>query len=172
MHWIGRKKLSTLHRDKVLNLGHIGFLAVLLEYVDTTTGHISITTAALAKRQGIQHTRASSYVQTLVKHRLLARTRCRRTGQLRYLPHPYLFSVGGPERRGYLWQEFAAAQEKPLEEVLKEARSWSADPTHDELVEDMDAVDAVHSAVRRREWLEHRRTLKAARQERRLEGVA
>lgn len=165
MHWIGRKRLSELHRDRALTLAQIGFLSVLLEYVDTSTGHISITATKLAELQKLKRTHTTSYVQALIRHGLLARVRCRKTGQLRYLPHPYLFSVGGAHKRGHLWQEFANAMEKPVEEVLDEARSWVDGPSQDELIEDLDAVDAVHSAVRRRERLDRMKSLRAARRE-------
>jgi hypothetical protein len=167
MHWIGRKRLSRLHRDRMLSLGHIGYLTLLLERMNTDTGYIEISATGMAEEQKLQRTFSSRYLNVLVDHGLLARVPCKRTKAMRYLPHPYLLSAGGAQKRGFLWAQFAAAREEDLAELEAEVRAWAEAPGLDELNEDCGAAEEAAAAAKRRGRLAHRQRLKEAAGDRR-----
>jgi predicted transcriptional regulator len=162
MHWIGRKRLSQLHRDKILNLGQVGYLTLLLEHVNVASGYIEVTAAFMAEEQKLQRTRSSRYLNELIGLGLLVRDKHKKLKSVRYLPHPYLFSACGPEERGRLWAKFSELREESLDELKAEAQSWIDRPSHDEIVEDYEAAEEAKVATERRQKLEHRQRLAEA----------
>jgi hypothetical protein len=109
MHWLGDDILRQLVREKSLNYGHIGLLYLLMGRMDPNTGRINVTAAAMAEQLDKPYSQVRAYISKLLQHQLIARWRDPETGQACFLIHPYIASVGGPQRRGYLWKQFSEA---------------------------------------------------------------
>ena len=109
MHWLGSDILQGLVREKSLHYGHVGLLYLLMGQMDPNTGRINVTAEALAEQLNKQSCQLRGFLGALIRHQLVVRWRYPKTGQKCFLVHPYLASVGGPQRRGFLWKQFSEA---------------------------------------------------------------
>ena len=109
MHWLGSDILQNLVKGKQLNYAHVGLLYLLMGRMNPNTGHVDVTANALAQQLERDPAQIRHMVAALLRHQLIARARDEATGQRFFLVHPYLASVGGPQRRGFLWKQFSEA---------------------------------------------------------------
>jgi hypothetical protein len=77
-----------------------------LNYVNWRSGRAHVTTSYIAERLQVKLPVAVSAITRLRKENLVRRVADRRTGETYFLINPFLASVGGPKRRGHLWQQF------------------------------------------------------------------
>jgi predicted transcriptional regulator len=89
-----------------LELRDAAVFLVLINYVNWRSGKAHVTTRYIAERLNVKLPVAVSAVTRLRKEGLVRRVVDRRTGEAYFLINPYLASVGGPKRRGHLWQQF------------------------------------------------------------------
>jgi hypothetical protein len=109
MHWLGTDILKRLVRAKALEYRHVGLLYLLMGEMDPNTGRINITAQAMANQLERDDAQARNLIAALIRHQLIVRWKDETTGQRCFLVHPYLASVGGRARRGYLWKQFSEA---------------------------------------------------------------
>ncbi len=109
MHWLASDIVNALVREKQLNFGEIGVLYLLMNRMDPNTGRVNVTANALAEQLARDPVQMRRSIAVLLRHQLIARGRDETTGQRMFLIHPYIASVGGPQRRGYLWKQFSEA---------------------------------------------------------------
>jgi hypothetical protein len=109
MYWLGSDIVQNLLREKQITLGDIGLLYLLMGRMDPNTGRVPVTARALADTYDRHLGPLKTQLGCLLRHQLIARARDEATGQRFFLIHPYLASVGGPQRRGYLWKQFTEA---------------------------------------------------------------
>jgi hypothetical protein len=109
MYWLGNDIVVDLIRSKRIHFGDLGLLLLLIQQMDPNTGRANITPAALADHIGRDPVQARRMIAVLLRHQLIARWKDPQTGQRCFLIHPYIASVGGPQRRGYLWKQFSEA---------------------------------------------------------------
>ncbi len=109
MHWLGHDIVERLVKGKQLNYGHVGVLLLLISRMDPNTGRVNVTATALAESMERDAQPVRQMVSGLLRHQLIARGRDEATGQRFFLIHPYIASVGGPQRRGFLWKQFTEA---------------------------------------------------------------
>ena len=105
----GRDTIQPLLCDrKILHPDMSVFLMVVM-HMDWKTGKSRINQKALAAAMGMHEPDISKSVKRLQRYRLLARVREPRTGEAYFLINPAVASVGGPQRRGHLAQQFREA---------------------------------------------------------------
>lgn len=109
MHWLGSDIVQNLLREKQISLGDIGLLHLLIGLMDPNTGRVPVTARALADAYDRHLGPLKTQLGCLLRHQLIARGRDDATGQRFFLIHPYIASVGGPQRRGFLWKQFSEA---------------------------------------------------------------
>jgi hypothetical protein len=109
MHWLASDIVRGLVREKKLNYAHVGMLHLLTGLMDPNTGRVNVTANALADQLERDPAQLRHLIAALLRHQLIARARDEATGQRFFLVHPYIASVGGPQRRGYLWKQFSEA---------------------------------------------------------------
>ena len=110
---VHRRDLSStidLVRQRHLEPRDMAVLTAMLCEMDST-GRCRVTVAHLAERLGIQRTHCSASISRLRQQMILARVRDQRSGSTHFLLNPYVASVGGPQRRNHLWQQFQEALE-------------------------------------------------------------
>lgn len=94
-----------------LQLRDAAVFLVLINYVNWRSGRVHITTKFIAERLQVKLPVAVSAITRLRKENLVRRVIEPSTGEAYFLINPFLASVGGPRRRGHLWQQFADAME-------------------------------------------------------------
>jgi hypothetical protein len=97
--------------ERRLELRDAAVFLVLMNYVNWRSGRASVTTKYIAERLQIKLPVAVSAISRLKKENLVSRVIDPRTGERYFLINPFLASVGGPQRRGHLWQQFEASLE-------------------------------------------------------------
>jgi hypothetical protein len=96
-------------RHKRLQPRDLAVLMALMTEMNWRNGKVEITQRALAEQLGIQETNCSTSIRRLQSQRLVARMRDPRSGNTYFLINPRLVAVGGPQRRGFLLQQFDEA---------------------------------------------------------------
>lgn len=109
MHWLGSDIVEELVRSKRLNFGEVGLLLLLINRMDPNTGRVNVTPAALAESINRDPVQARRMIAALLRHQLIARWQDPTSGHRSFLVHPYIASVGGPQRRGFIWKQFSEA---------------------------------------------------------------
>jgi hypothetical protein len=97
--------------ERRLELRDAAVFLVLLNYVNWRSGRAHVTTKYIAERLNVKLPVAVSAITRLKKENLVSRAVDSRTGERFFLINPYLASVGGPQRRGHLWQQFQESLE-------------------------------------------------------------
>lgn len=92
--------------ERRLELRDAAVFLVLLNYVNWRSGKARVSASYIAERLNVKLPVAVSAISRLRKENLVRRVVDRRTGESYFLINPYLASVGGPQRRGHLWQQF------------------------------------------------------------------
>jgi len=92
--------------ERKLELRDAAVFLVLLNYVNWRSGRAHVSTRFIAERLQVKLPVAVSAITRLRKENLVRRIVDRRTGETYFLINPFLASVGGPSRRGHLWQQF------------------------------------------------------------------
>jgi hypothetical protein len=92
--------------ERRLELRDAAVFLVLLNYVNWRSGRASVSAKYIAERLNVKLPVAVSAITRLKKENLVSRVIDQRTGERYFLVNPYLASVGGPQRRGHLWQQF------------------------------------------------------------------
>lgn len=95
-----------------LELRDAAVLFAVMSYVNWRSGRAQITAKFIADRLGIKLPVCVSSITRLKREGLLSRIRDHHTGETYFLINPFLASVGGPQRRGHLWAQFAASLER------------------------------------------------------------
>ncbi len=95
-----------LVKSRRLQLRDMAVFSALIAEMDVASGKVQCTAAHLAERLGIKPPVCISSLTRLRKEFLVSRVRDKRTGSTYFLVNPYVASVGGPSRRGHLWQQF------------------------------------------------------------------
>jgi Tfp pilus assembly protein PilX len=93
-------------KSKTLQPRDLAVLIALLGNVNWRSGRAQITPNGLAQQLGILDSNCRASISRLRKQLLISRIVDRYTGESFFLINPYLASVGGPQRRGHLWQQF------------------------------------------------------------------
>lgn len=93
-------------KQKTLQPRDLAVLIALLGNVNWRSGRAQITPSGLAQQLGILDGNCRASISRLRKQLLISRMVDRYSGESYFLINPYLASVGGPSRRGHLWQQF------------------------------------------------------------------
>jgi Tfp pilus assembly protein PilX len=93
-------------RNKELQPRDLAVLMALLGNVNWRSGRAQITPSGLALQLGILDSNCRASISRLRKQLIISRVIDRITGEAYFLINPYLAAVGGPSRRGHLWQQF------------------------------------------------------------------
>ena len=93
-----------------LELRDISVLLALVAHMDRY-GRVHVTGTAIAERLGVKPAVCIASLTRLKRQQLVVRAHDRSSGQRYFLVNPFLFSVGGSQRRGHLWAQFKAAIE-------------------------------------------------------------
>lgn len=101
----------TLIGERRLELRDAAVFLALINYINWRNGRSHVTAKHIAKRLNIKLPVAVSALSRLKKEMLVSRVIDRHSGEHYYLVNPYLASVGGPQRRGHLWQQFQESLE-------------------------------------------------------------
>jgi hypothetical protein len=99
--------------DKRLQPRDLAVLLVLLGNVNWRSGRINITQRALAQQIKTSESNVWLSVKRLRAELLIARAVDKASGHSYFLINPRLASVGSPQRRGHLFQQFDEAVEIP-----------------------------------------------------------
>lgn len=105
----GRDTLLPLLQRREISCQDVSVLVAVMAHLDWRSGKARVTQKALAASMGMRETHVSASARRLQRLRLLARVRDTYTGEAFFLINPALASVGGPQRRGHLAQQFAEA---------------------------------------------------------------
>ncbi|MEB3361559.1 MAG: hypothetical protein VKI42_05480 [Synechococcaceae cyanobacterium] len=105
----GRDTLFPLLQRRQIGHQDVSVLLAVMTHLDWRSGKARVTQKALATFTGMRETHVSASVRKLQRLRLLARVRDSYTGEAFFLLNPALASVGGPQRRGHLAQQFEEA---------------------------------------------------------------
>jgi Tfp pilus assembly protein PilX len=98
-------------KAKALQPRDLAVLVALLGNVNWRSGRAQITPSGLAQQLGILDSNCRASISRLRKQLLISRVLNRGSGDNYFLINPYLASVGGPSRRGHLWQQFQESLE-------------------------------------------------------------
>lgn len=98
-------------KSKQLQPRDLAVLVALLGNVNWRSGRAQITPSGLAAQLGILDSNCRASISRLRKQLLISRVVNRVTGEAYFLINPYLAAVGGPQRRGHLWQQFTDSLE-------------------------------------------------------------
>jgi predicted transcriptional regulator len=93
-----------------LQLRDLSVLVALVAHMDRS-GRVRVTGAALAEKLDINHSTCISSMTRLRQQQVIARVFDKASGERYFLVNPFIFSVGGPQRRNHLWAQFKAAVE-------------------------------------------------------------
>lgn len=96
-------------RDKLLQPRDLAVLLALMAELNWRNGRVEITQRALALHMGIKECDCGASVRRLQSLRFVARMKDLRSGNTYFLINPRLLTVGGPQRRGHLLQQFDEA---------------------------------------------------------------
>ncbi|QTP86369.1 hypothetical protein SSRP02_p013 [Synechococcus phage S-SRP02] len=92
--------------ERRLELRDAAVFLVMLNYINWRSGRSYVSAKYIAERLNVKLPVAVSAITRLKREKLVARIRDDRTGESYFVINPYLASVGGPSRRGHLWQQF------------------------------------------------------------------
>lgn len=98
-------------KQKTLQPRDLAVLIALLGNVNWRSGRAQITPSGLAQQLGILDSNCRASISRLRKQLLISRIVDRYTGESFFLINPYLAAVGGPQRRGHLWEQFKESLE-------------------------------------------------------------
>ena len=98
-------------KAKTLHPRDLAVLVALLSNVNWRSGRAQITPNGLAQQLGMLDSNIRASISRLRKQLLISRVLNRGSGENYFLINPYLASVGGPSRRGHLWQQFQESLE-------------------------------------------------------------
>ncbi len=101
--------------DKRLLYRDLAVLMALMANVNWRSGKAHVTQRCLADQLQMQPSHVSTSIKRLREEGLLARALDQPTGQWHFIVNPRLASVGSPQRRGHLFQQFDEALEKEIE---------------------------------------------------------
>lgn len=99
--------------DKRLQPRDLAVLLVLLSNVNWRSGRINITQRSLAQQINTPESNVWLSIKRLRAELLIARAVDKASGHSYFLINPRLASVGSPQRRGHLFQQFDEAVEIP-----------------------------------------------------------
>lgn len=101
--------IVTALRERRIQHIDMSVLLTLLAHVNWRSGRVNMTQKAVAQAMGIEQTRCSTSVRRLQRQRFIVRTCDQHSGQNFFLINPQFASVGSPQRRGHLYQQFLDA---------------------------------------------------------------
>jgi len=93
-------------KEKRLQPRDLAVLVAMLSNADWRSGRIKTTARGLAEQMGIQQSNCTTSISRLRAAMLVSHVYNVRTGDSYYLINPYVASVGSPQRRGMLMQQF------------------------------------------------------------------
>ncbi len=97
--------------EKRLQPRDLALLLLLLGHMNWRSGRVRITADALARESGTKHSNVYLSLKRLQKELFLVRAVERSSGDKFMLINPRLVSVGSPQRRAHLFQQFDEALE-------------------------------------------------------------
>tara|TARA_Y100001968_G_scaffold242020_1_gene225622 strand:- start:162 stop:554 length:393 start_codon:yes stop_codon:yes gene_type:complete len=100
------QKAMSLVQERRLELRDMAVFMGLMSEMNWRSGKVRITAKALSKKLGISFPVCVSSISRLRKELLVVRVKEERSGELYFLLNPYVASVGGVQRKGYLWKQF------------------------------------------------------------------
>lgn len=106
---VHRKDLDAvidLVKTRRLQLRDMAVFNALIAEMEPTTGKVRVTASHLSERLGVKLPVCISALTRLRKEFLVSKVHDKRSGSYYFLLNPYVASVGGPQRRGHLWQQF------------------------------------------------------------------
>jgi hypothetical protein len=95
-----------LVKDRRLELRDMAVFNALMAEMEVASGKVKVSATYLADRLGVKLPVCISSLSRLRKELLVSKVRDKRSGSTYFLLNPYVASVGGPQRRGHLWQQF------------------------------------------------------------------
>jgi hypothetical protein len=93
-------------KAKQLQPRDLAVLLALMGNMNWRSGRAQVTPNGLADQLGVVGSNVRASISRLRKQLLISRVVDRYTGEAYFLINPYLAAVGGPQRRGHLWQQF------------------------------------------------------------------
>lgn len=105
------EKAAAALKTKTLQPRDVAILYLIHGYVNWRSGRAHITPSGLARDTGMLESNIRTSIARLRKELLISRVVDRYTGESYYLINPYLASVGSPQRRGHLIQQFQESLE-------------------------------------------------------------
>lgn len=81
------------------------------KYLNIRTGKAHVSATQIAEDLGEHASNVSASLRKLQNELFLVRCRDKVNGGYCLLLNPYICSVGGPQKRGFLWQQFQEALE-------------------------------------------------------------
>jgi DNA-binding MarR family transcriptional regulator len=95
--------------DKRLEPRDLAVLLILLGHMNWRSGRVNITQKALAQQINVSSSNVCMSIKRLRQEQLIARAVDKSSGNRYFLINPRLASVGSPQRRGHLFQQFDEA---------------------------------------------------------------
>jgi len=105
------EKAATGLKTKTLQPRDVAILYLIHGYVNWRSGRAHVTPKGLARDTGMLENNIRASISRLRKELLISRVTDRWSGESYYLINPHLASVGGPQRREHLRQQFADSLE-------------------------------------------------------------
>lgn len=100
-----------LVKARKLELRDMAVFNALMAEMEVASGKVKVSATYLADRLGVKLPVCISSLTRLRKELLVSKVRDKRSGSTYFLLNPYVASVGGPQRRGHLWQQFQESLE-------------------------------------------------------------
>jgi hypothetical protein len=100
-----------LVKARKLELRDMAVFNALMAEMEVASGKVKVSATYLAERLGVKLPVCVSSLTRLRKELLISKVRDKRSGSTYFLLNPYVASVGGPQRRGHLWQQFQESLE-------------------------------------------------------------
>jgi hypothetical protein len=111
VHKEGLEKLVEALAARRLRPRDIAVFMAVMPHVNLRTGKAHVGPARLAQDMGEHASNVSTSLRKLQVELCLVRCRDRDNGGYCLLLNPYICSIGGPQKRGFLWQQFQEALE-------------------------------------------------------------
>jgi hypothetical protein len=111
VHKEGLEKLDEALKARRLRPRDVTVFWTAAKYLNLRTGKAHVSAVQIAGDLGEHATHVSASLRKLQAELCLVRCKDRTTGGYYFLLNPYICSIGGPQKRGFLWQQFQEALE-------------------------------------------------------------
>jgi len=111
VHREGQEKLDKALKTRRLRHRDASVFWAASKYLNLRTGKAHVTASQIAEDLGEHASNVSTSLSKLQKELFLVRCRDKTSGGYCLLLNPYVCSIGGRQKRGFLWQQFQEALE-------------------------------------------------------------